>query len=553
MKLKSKILQFINKELMTELNSIAMDVLIPDNNTKVNLMVAALDKHNVPFSELGPGTNRLAILIDGYVFKIAMDKAGVIDNWSELSLSQELQPFVTKAYECNGLIVVSEYVTVISKDEFNNNKEEVRQILSHLAEGYLLGDVGSVNKNFMNWGYRPDGSLVILDYAYIYRVIGDEMVCGGLNKDDTLCDGNLSYDENFHNLRCPKCGRNYTFHEIRRKISRDYEEKEREAIKQIAHKLLKASQEVNIEISTNVIIENTNKGEPEMSKYDDYREEHEQEFDDSVYDDAIEFMKNFNNKSNNIIEDNDQAPIITNFKLVDETAEKLEDEEDLTPVDDSDDEDETDLSIDDLFAIIDQDSSIEEENDELEDETGISDEDLDDMEVVLEEETVQEPKDTIEEINEFIEEVNEFIEEVSNTPLDKEIETGNVVPVEDIISEDKSVEIIENEEKPHVDSEAVVVRVEEPENGEPATVEIIAPAESKIDVTITSSTDNSSTVKLEDNDGTLILTAPENVDKMRALLSEDIEEDDEWDDEYEKMYDENVNNSKIRKSHRDFI
>ena len=53
MALKSRILQFINKNLMTELNSIAMDVLIPDNNTKVNLMIAALDKHNVEYAELG--------------------------------------------------------------------------------------------------------------------------------------------------------------------------------------------------------------------------------------------------------------------------------------------------------------------------------------------------------------------------------------------------------------------------------------------------------------------------------------------------------------------
>lgn len=53
MELKSRILKFINKDLMTELNSIALDVLIPDNNTKMNLFVAAFEKHNVPYQELG--------------------------------------------------------------------------------------------------------------------------------------------------------------------------------------------------------------------------------------------------------------------------------------------------------------------------------------------------------------------------------------------------------------------------------------------------------------------------------------------------------------------
>ena len=117
--IRSRILQFMNEDLLTKLNSIALDVLIPDNNTKMNLYIAAFEEYDIPYQELGPGTNRGAFLIDGYVFKIAFDKAGIKDNFAELSLSQQLQPFVTKCYECNGLIAVQEYVTVISKEEFN--------------------------------------------------------------------------------------------------------------------------------------------------------------------------------------------------------------------------------------------------------------------------------------------------------------------------------------------------------------------------------------------------------------------------------------------------
>ena len=295
---------------MTKLNSIALDVLIPDNNTKMNLFIAAFEEFNVPYQELGPGTNRGAFLIDGYVFKIGFDKAGIADNWAEFSLGQELQPFVTKCYECNGLIAVSEYVTVISKEEFNNSKEEVRQILSHLADSYLLGDVGSVTKNFMNWGYREDGSLVILDYAYIYRVIGDELICGALISDteEVYCDGSLEYDVNFHKLICPKCRRNYTFHEIRRKISKEYEEKEKSAIKDIAYKLTKPSQEINKNSNTTIV--NEQEGDVNMSEYpyfnNNNREDDDIKYDESMYEDAINFMRgNIPEEDNLIIHDTD--------------------------------------------------------------------------------------------------------------------------------------------------------------------------------------------------------------------------------------------------------
>ena len=175
-------------------------------------MLELLNKHNVDYVELGPGTNRLAVLIDNYVFKIALDKWGMRDNLNEFTVSQELQPYVVKTYETNELISVCEYVTLISREEFEEQKDVIRSILSILAESYLLGDVGTVSKNFCNWGYRDNGELVILDFAYIYRVQGDELLC---SKDQSI----LEYDENFHNLRCPTCGKKYTFMDVRRKIT----------------------------------------------------------------------------------------------------------------------------------------------------------------------------------------------------------------------------------------------------------------------------------------------------------------------------------------------
>lgn len=378
---KSRILQFINKDLMIELNTIARDVLISDNNKKMDLFLKAFEKHGVDVQELGPGTNRGAFLIDGYVFKIGFDKAGIADNWSEFSLSHELQPFVTKCYECNGLIAVAEYVTVISKDEFQNNKEGVRQILSHLSDSYLLGDVGSVNKNFTNWGYRDDGSLVILDYAYIYRVIGDELLCNGAIKDKAeRCEGILEYDINFHGLICPKCRRKYTFHEVRRKISKEYEEKEKNAIKNVAYKMTKPSMKVknNTTIFDEKEPEINNEGaEYTMSKkHYNYEENIGNEELYDLFVGAIDFMKNMIN-NHSVQKDSDDSEVNNSndeIELSDSEDTNEEDNESVeysqnidTDYDEDDDEDDKEnLDIESLLLGEQTIDNSDEENDDFE-------------------------------------------------------------------------------------------------------------------------------------------------------------------------------------------
>lgn len=218
---RSRILEFFNPTLLNQLNEICRTSTLSDNNQKVDAMLSLLDAHNVDYVELGPGTNRLAILIDGYVFKIALDRWGKLDNLNEYSISKELQPFVAKTYETNELISVHEYVTVITSEEFDAKKTEIQKILALLSESYLLGDVGTVKKNFCNWGYRDDGQLVILDFAYIYRISGEELLC-------PKCRSMIDYDLNFHNLKCSnlQCGRKFTFIDIRRKITQEAEMKE---------------------------------------------------------------------------------------------------------------------------------------------------------------------------------------------------------------------------------------------------------------------------------------------------------------------------------------
>lgn len=231
-RIRSRILEHFTPQLLTDLYRVCKSSIISDNNLKVDTMLNILNEYKIDYVELGPGTNRLAILIDNYVFKLALDKWGLQDNINEFTVSQELQPHVVKTYETNDLISVCEYVTVISKDEFIDNKETIRDILGILAEGYLLGDVGTVAKNFCNWGYRDNGDLVILDFAYIYRIQGEEMLC---SQDQTM----LEYDENFYNLKCPTCGKKHSFMDVRRKIPMEYELNENMMARQLSYKLTK--------------------------------------------------------------------------------------------------------------------------------------------------------------------------------------------------------------------------------------------------------------------------------------------------------------------------
>ena len=84
----------------------------------------------------------------------------------------------------------------------------------------MIGDVGLTTKNYANWGFRDNGEIVILDYAYIYSVSFKQFVCS--------CDNNsiLYYDKDFVNLICPRCGKKYSFSQLRKKISRKDQDEE---------------------------------------------------------------------------------------------------------------------------------------------------------------------------------------------------------------------------------------------------------------------------------------------------------------------------------------
>ena len=87
--------------MLKAIHQVTDDPTIPDNNSKIDIINELLTRFEIDYVPIGPGTNRYAILIDGVVFKIALDDWGMRDNLNEFAMSRELQPYVIKVYEVN--------------------------------------------------------------------------------------------------------------------------------------------------------------------------------------------------------------------------------------------------------------------------------------------------------------------------------------------------------------------------------------------------------------------------------------------------------------------
>jgi len=220
---RSRIHEHCPPELLLELQALVNKRSISDTNKKSVMVIELLKKYKVDYSNLGSGTNRIAVLIDGYVFKFALDKLGIKDNDSEFALSPELYPLVIKTYETNGLISVCEYVELISSyGEFQASRGKIVSRIAKIVEqDYLVGDVGFNSKNFCNWGKRTaTGEFVILDFAYIYKLDPYKMRC-------QKCDaGIIEYDANYIDLVCQNCKRTVTFTEMRKMAITEEEEED---------------------------------------------------------------------------------------------------------------------------------------------------------------------------------------------------------------------------------------------------------------------------------------------------------------------------------------
>ena len=246
-----------------------------DNNAKGFEIKRLLTIYGIPYTSLGSGTNRFGILIDGYAVKFALDADGMIDNQREFLYSKKLYPYVVKCYEAfpNGLCAVTEYVEIFNLDAYYRYQDKMREILSDISRVFLIGDVGITSKNYINWGIRHTGEdeICIMDFAYIYDVKYGIFKCSCDN--ETL----LQYDKDFVNFICPRCGRKYSFGEIRRKVTRKAQAEEIGDISQIGYNLHAESEILPID-SRFTINENTKK-EKELTPNEIAIENHRKELE----------------------------------------------------------------------------------------------------------------------------------------------------------------------------------------------------------------------------------------------------------------------------------
>lgn len=181
------------------------------------------------YRRIGEGTNRFVCLLSNHIIKVAYNYLAYLDNMNELAMSKKMSKHspLALAYETNGLILVSEYVAVIDKEDFLESQTEVKQILMELERDiislsnknknyfYILGDMGMSSKNYGNWGRRSNGELVILDYGYLYRSSYADW------KEISKCPycGNpLTYKNDYTELECSSCNKAVKYTTIRNNL-----------------------------------------------------------------------------------------------------------------------------------------------------------------------------------------------------------------------------------------------------------------------------------------------------------------------------------------------
>ena len=204
--MRYRIRELFSQEILDKIREIDNDPENKDNNMKGSKILFLLK--DLGFVEIGSGTNRLTVRHIDYVYKIALDSYGVRDNWCEFNMSPELQPYVTKTYETNGIIAVAQYANLITKQEFIDSMDNIRSILEILSENYIFCDMGLIPKNYCNYGFLDTGELVILDFAYIYKRDPKIMFC-------RKCGSPIRWNKDFTKFNCIKCGREHDPIDIR--------------------------------------------------------------------------------------------------------------------------------------------------------------------------------------------------------------------------------------------------------------------------------------------------------------------------------------------------
>lgn len=195
----------------------AINSPIADNALRQRIIEEEMSK--LGFDEFKAGTNRICCFhpdYPQYIFKIAIDKRGVADNLADIELFKDpkLTEYVTVLYESIGEIEVSERVNGLrSSNELKEKFKEISETLKIVGKNFLLDDVWI--DQFMNWGYSSlKNHMVILDYAYLFRKDRLDLKCVKVQNGER-CNGDLKYTNTMTEMVCRKCGRIYTFGELK--------------------------------------------------------------------------------------------------------------------------------------------------------------------------------------------------------------------------------------------------------------------------------------------------------------------------------------------------
>ena len=214
----SRIMKYFGLNLMKFLYCFATSYDYTKNNMKAEV-ISWVVRHSGDFEELGTGTNRIAFINGKYVYKIALDRRGLVDNASEFMMSPREEDLLANSYETNLVVLVQEYCNTIDYDTFKNSLGPVLQALEILDKRYILGDMGYTLKNMCNIGFDENDNVKFLDYAYMHPKYGNAtaMSC-------PKCNIPLQHNVDFSAYQCPNCHRKFSYMDINRRLNRELQE-----------------------------------------------------------------------------------------------------------------------------------------------------------------------------------------------------------------------------------------------------------------------------------------------------------------------------------------
>ena len=190
---------------------------------KINEFMNVMSSYG--FIRCGAGTHRQVYRHTdnkNIVVKLSINKSSINDNIAEFLNKSKISPFCTKVFETDnsGFIGLFERANCLSSKDYKRASSDISCITRHLLRnGIIMDDIGS--DYFMNWGMRTCGDMkipILLDFSDVYDLDPNKLECSRILPDENKCDGIISYDDGFNQLKCTKCGCPYAASELARGI-----------------------------------------------------------------------------------------------------------------------------------------------------------------------------------------------------------------------------------------------------------------------------------------------------------------------------------------------